>query len=105
MDRAQYEAAKVRLEEVTRVLRFEKISPEERVRLEREGKELARIIISPWFPFGWGHRIAMIFVTAVGFWGLAEGNYFLPLFWLLLPIFSPRIVGGFLETISGLKDL
>jgi hypothetical protein len=75
MDRAQYEATKARLEEVTRVLRFEKISPEERVRLEREGKELARIIISPWFPFGWGYRIVMLFFTAVGFWGLAEENY------------------------------
>jgi hypothetical protein len=105
MDRAHYEVAKVRLEEVTRVLRFEKISPEERVRFEREGKELAGIIMSPWFPFGWGYRIAMLFFTAVGLWGLSEGNYLLLLFWLLPPVFSPRIVGGFLGTISGLKDL
>jgi len=105
MDRRQYEEAKTRLEEVTRKLRYEEISPEERSRLEREGKELAGIIIRPWIPFSWGYRIVMLLIAAVGFLGLAEGNCFLLLAWLLLPLFPPRMVGTFLGTISGLKDL
>ena len=105
MDRQQYEEAKTRLEEVTRKLRYEQMSLEERTRLEREGRELARIIVSPWIPYGWGYRIVMLAIAAVGFFGLAQGNHFLALAWLLLPLFSPRMVGAFLGKISGFKDL
>ena len=105
MDRVQYEEAQKRLEEVTRILKNEKLSPDERERLEREGKELARAVMSPWLPFSWNYRIMMVVIAAIGFWGLAEGVYLLVLVWLLLPIFSPRIIGRFIVRISGLKDL
>ena len=104
MEKEQYEAAKVRLEEVTMKLKYEKISPEERERLEREGKELAIVVMSPWFPFDWRYRIIMIVIAAIGFWGLIQGQYFFCLVWLLLPLFSPRIVGKFLGVITGFKD-
>ncbi len=105
MDKAQYEEAQKRLEEVTRILKTEKLSPGERERLEREGKELARAVMSPWLPFSWNYRIMMAVIAAIGFWGLAEGVYLLVLVWLLLPIFSPRIIGRLIVRVSGLKDL
>jgi hypothetical protein len=105
MDRVQYEEAQRRLEEVTRILKNEKLSPDERERLEREGKELARAVMSPWLPFSWNYRVMMLVIAAIGFWGLAEGVYLLVLVWLLLPIFSPRIIGRLIVRISGLKDL
>ena len=104
MNKEQYGAAKVRLEEVTMMLKYEKISPQERERLEREGKELAIVVMSPWFPFDWRYRIVMTAITAIGFWGLIQGQYFFMLVWLLLPLFSPRIVGKFLGVITGFKD-
>ncbi len=104
MEREEYERAKKRLEEVTRILKYENISPPERGRLEKEGRELAKVMMSPWLPFDWGYRIIMIFITAVGFWGLTQGMYFLMLLWLLLPIFSPRIIGKFLSAITGFQD-
>jgi hypothetical protein len=104
MDREEYERAKKRLEEVTRILKYENISPPERERLEKEGRELARVVMSPWIPFDWGYRIIIIFITAVGFWGLIQGMYFLMLLWLLLPIFSPRIIGKFLSAITGFQN-
>lgn len=104
MEKEQYEAAKVRLEEVTMMLKYEKISPQERERLEREGKELAIAVMNPWFPFDRRYRIVMIAITAIGFWGLIQGQYLFMLVWLLLPLFSPRIVGKFLGVITGFKD-
>ena len=104
MDKEQYEEAKTRLQKVTGMLRHENISPQERDRLESEGKELARIVISPWLPFDWKYRIVIIAFTAIGFWGLIQGKYLFTLVWLLLPLFSPRIVGEFLMFIAGLKD-
>jgi len=104
MDREQYEEAKGRLEELTRILKYEKLSPQERERFEKEGKELAIVVISPWFPFDWRYRIVMIVIIAIGFWGLIQGQYLFMLVWLLLPLFSPRIVGNFLGIITGFKD-
>jgi hypothetical protein len=104
MDKQQYEEAKTRLEEVTRILKHEKISPEERNRLEREGKELAKIVMSPWIPFSWGHRLIMIAIAAIGLWGLMEGQYLLVLLWLLLPLFSPRVVGKCISAVTGYTD-
>lgn len=104
MNKEEYEAAKVRLEKVTMMLKYEKISPEERERLEREGKELATVVMSPWFPFDWRYRIVMIAMIAIGFWGLIQDQYFFMLVWLLLPLFSPWIIGKFLGVITGFKD-
>ncbi len=105
MNKEQYKEATTRLEEVTRILKHERISQEERERLEREGKDLAKVIISPWIPFSWGYRIAMMILAAVGFLGIIEDNYILLLPWLLLPLFSPRVIGKCVGAISGLKDL
>ncbi len=105
MTREEYKEATVRLEEVTRRLRYDNLGQEERERLEREGKELARIIVSPWIPFNWGYRIIMALLVGIGLLGIVESNYLLLLSWLLLPIFSPHAVGKLVGAISGFKDL
>ena len=105
MNREQYEEATARLEKVTGKLRYETLSQEERERLEREGKELARIIVSPWIPFGWGYRMIMAILAGIGLLGIVEENYLFLLAWLLLPLFSPRVVGKVVGAISGFKDL
>jgi hypothetical protein len=105
MDKVQYDEAQKRLEEVTRRLKNEKLGPDERERLEREGKDLARVIMSPWIPFTWSYRMMMVAIAAIGVWGLAEDQYLLVLVWLLLPLFSPRIMGRCIVAMSGLKDL
>jgi hypothetical protein len=104
MDKDQYEAAKERLEEVTMKLKYETLSAPERERLEKEGKELAIVVMSPWLPFDWRHRMIMLVIAAIGFWGFIQGQYLFMLVWLLLPLFSPRIVGTFLGRITGFKD-
>ncbi len=104
MDKEQFEEAKTRLQEVTRRLKHEEISPQERERLEKEGRELMKVIMSPWLPLGWSYRMLMILVAGIGLWGFIEGNYVLMLLWLLLPLFSPRIVGKCLRATAGLDE-
>jgi hypothetical protein len=102
MDREQYEGAKKRLEEVTRRLKYESISPQEREALEKEGRGLLAVVMSPWIPVSFGYRILMLVVVGIGFWGLIEGQYLYLLAWLLLPLFSPRIIGKCLSASAGL---
>jgi hypothetical protein len=104
MDKEQFEQAKTRLQEVTRRLKQEEMSSQERERLEREGRELMKVIMSPWLPLSWNYRMLMILIAAVGFWGFIEGQYLLMLLWLLLPLFSPRIVGKCLRATAGLDE-
>lgn len=49
--------------------------------------------ISTWLPVGWTRRLIMLAIVAVGLQQAWVGNYRVLLFWLLLPFFSPRIVG------------
>jgi hypothetical protein len=104
MDKEQFEEAKTRLQEVTRRLKYEEVSPQERERLEKEGRDLMKVIMSPWLPVSWSYRMLMILITAIGLWGFMEGNYLLMLLWLLLPLFSPRIVGKCLRATAGLDE-
>lgn len=104
VNRELYEKAQNRLEEVTRRLKHDPLSTEERAELEREGRELARVIMSPWVPFDWRYRVVMLIIAALGLWGLIEGYYFLMSVWLLLLIFSPRVVGKCLYALGGLKE-
>jgi hypothetical protein len=104
MDREEYEKAKERLGEVTRRLKYDDISTEERERLEKEGRELMSFIMSPLIPFGWGYRILMLVIVFFGIYGVSEGNYPLLLIWLVLPFFSPRIIGKVLKRTAGFRD-
>lgn len=104
MNRLEYEEAKNRLEEVTRKLKQEALTDEERKRLEREGRELAKAVMSPWLPFSWRHRIVMLLIALVGVWGVLEGQYYWALIWLGLFVFSPRLVGKCLDAMGGLKE-
>jgi len=104
MDKEQFDQTKIRLQEVTRKLKREEMSPQERERLEREGRELMRVIMSPWLPMGWSYRMIMIVIATIGFWGFLEGKYLLMLLWMLLPLFSPQIVGKCLRAAAGLDE-
>ena len=104
MDRAHYNEAKLRLKEITERLRCDDLSASDRESLEKEGKTLTKIVMNPWIPFDWTYRIVMMAIAAIGCWGLIRGHYLLVLIWLLLFIFSPRVIGQVLMRIAGIKD-
>jgi hypothetical protein len=93
MNKAEREFLKVLLDAVHEKLQERDLSPEEREGYEQKAAKYAGILCSPWFPVDWVRRGIMIAMAIIGFSGLIFANYNLILIWLLLPPFSPRIVG------------
>jgi hypothetical protein len=61
---------------------------------ELERYREAGALLSPWFPVDWRRRLIMAGIIVLGVQqAVWAGNYEPLLWWLLLPAFSPRIVG------------
>ena len=93
-DRETYEEAKKTLAEIQHILATEALTEKERRELQVHAARLAGVILRPWLPADWGRRLIMMGIVVLGaqqaFW---VGNYEPLVWWLLLPLFSPRIVG------------
>ncbi|MFP5350276.1 MAG: hypothetical protein ACLGHO_10600 [Gammaproteobacteria bacterium] len=95
MNGETYEKAKKQSEEIAKLLEEGSLTAEERQKLETLQAQLAGVLSRPWLPFGWTRRLIMVVLFLVGAYGLAEGNGYFLLAWLLLLLFSPRVVGEF----------
>jgi hypothetical protein len=93
MSQETHEDAKKMLDEIRELLKDETLSMEERNTLEIHAVALSGALSSSWLPYGWGRRLIMISILALGLYGLAIENHAVLFCWLLLPLFSPRIVG------------
>jgi hypothetical protein len=61
--------------------------------LELPAARLAGVLSHPWFPVSWSRRFIMAAIVIFGLQQAWTGNYEPMVFWLLLPFFSPRIMG------------
>jgi len=95
MTRNEFEEAKHQYGEISRLLKEGNLTAEERQRFEVLQAQLSGILLSPWIPFGWGRRGAMIVLFVLGGLGLAGGNMYFLFAWLIMFCFSPRLVGEF----------
>ncbi|MDO8714610.1 MAG: hypothetical protein Q7K13_09090 [Polynucleobacter sp.] len=95
MNRKTYKEAKVTLEEITRLLKEGNLTEEEKQKLEKSKVQLAGQLLSIWWPFDWGRRSIMIALFLVGLYGLIEGSNHFLWAWLVILLFSPRVVGEF----------
>ncbi len=93
MNRESYNEAKVVLEEITRVLKEDNLSTEEKQKLELSKAQLSGQLLSIWWPFDWTRRSIMIALFLVGLYGLIEGSTHFLWAWSVLVLFSPRMVG------------
>ena len=60
---------------------------------ELHAAALAGTLLRPWFPVSWTRRLIMAAIFLFGLQQAATGNYQPLVWWLLLPFFSPRIMG------------
>jgi hypothetical protein len=93
MDKAKYAEAKQVFEEIREELARSDLTPSQRDELEMHATRLAGVLVSPWLPVDLKRRLIMLGIVAFGLWQAAVGNYEPLLCWLLLPLFSPRIMG------------
>lgn len=94
MNRKKYEEAKKVLSQIRYILDTEPLTLERRKELQIHAASLAGAILNPWFPISWSLRLIMVAIVLLGAQqAIWVGNYQPLIWWLLLPFFSPRIVG------------
>jgi hypothetical protein len=93
-EREQYTKAKRLLEEINYELKTQPLTEAQRDELQLHAARLAGVLLHPWFPVSWSRRLIMAGIFLLGLQQAAwAGNYEPLLWWLLLPFFSPRIMG------------
>jgi hypothetical protein len=93
MERERYFEARKVLSEVRHELATAPLTPEQREELELHAAKLSGVLHHPWFPVAWRGRLIMAGIVLLGLQQALTGNYEPLIFWLLLPFFSPRIMG------------
>ena len=93
MDKETYDSAKRAFEEVKEQLKRDDLTSEERAELVMHADRLSGLLLSIWFPMGIGRKLIMLVIFLVGIYGLLIGNHYFLFSWVILPMFSPRLVG------------
>jgi hypothetical protein len=93
MNLEQQEDAKRLLTEVTAELKRCDITPEQRADLERHAAALAGALLNPWLPLGLWRRAVMLLLLLLGFLWPFGGGPTWAVAWLVMLMFSPRVVG------------
>ena len=88
-----YAEAKRVLAGIQHQLDTQPLTAEKRKELERHAAALAGVLLHPWLPVDSVRRLIMLGVVLLGLQQAWVGNYQAMALWLLLPFFSPRIVG------------
>jgi hypothetical protein len=93
VDRQGYDEARKVLAEIQHELATAPLTPQQRNELELHAAKLAGALLHPWLPVSWSRRAIMAAIVLFGLQQAWTGNYEPLVFWLLLPFFSPRIMG------------
>lgn len=93
MNRDERERANRTLEQIDAEMQRKDLTPAEREELEHHAAAIAGQLLRPWLPIGWGRRLLGAGIIALGIYGLAIGNYEVFVWWILLPLMSPRTMG------------
>src|SRR6266536_4109083 len=90
----QYSEAKSLLREIQYELNTQPLTLKQRGELELHAARLAGVLLRPWLPVDWKRRLIMAGIVLLGIQQAAWADNYRPfLWWLLLPAFSPRIMG------------
>jgi hypothetical protein len=93
MTREQIEEAKRLLAEISAELERGDLSAEQRANLEVHRAQLAGTLLHPWLPFSWWRRAVMLLLLFLGMLWPLGGSAVWGGAWLVMLLFSPRIVG------------
>jgi hypothetical protein len=93
IERARYFEAQALFKQIKHELDTQPLTEAQRTELQNHASALAGVLASPWFPVPWSRRLIMAAIFLFGVQQALIGNYEPMLWWLLLPLFSPRLVG------------
>ena len=93
MDSEQYRQIKKASELVKHSLEHDNLTAEERQQLEQSYAQMCGYLASPWLPIGIGRKAVILALLILGAYGFAIDKPLIALCWILIPLFSPRLVG------------
>lgn len=104
MTRDEYLKTKSALTYIDDALREGRLTSEQRAEFEALSAKLSKQLVTTWLPAGWFRRSAMLSLLVVGGYGfLTEVELFIWC-WVIMPVFSPRIMGENFHS-TGRRDL
>jgi hypothetical protein len=89
--RDRYLEAEEQIRLIRHALAGQSLSAERRTELQNHELILSAVLSRPWLPLSWSKRLLMVLIFAVGLQEVWAGHYEGSLWWLLLPLFSPRL--------------
>ena len=89
--RDRYFEAQEQLELIRHALANQHLSAERRTELQQYELAFSAVVARPWLPVLWSRRWLMVLIFALGLQQAWTGHYEALLWWLLLPLFSPRL--------------
>lgn len=104
MNREQFEEAKRVSVEVAAELKRGDLTPEQRAQLELHQVQLAGAMLSTWLPFSWWRRAVMLVLLLLGLLWVLGGSAVWAVAWLLMLMFSPRVVGEVTQAFGRLME-
>ena len=93
MDSEQYRQIKKASELVKHSLQHDNLSDDERHKLEQSYAQMSGYLLSPWLPVGFGRKVIVVALLIIGICGVVIDKPIIAVCWLLIPLFSPRLVG------------
>lgn len=94
IDHEKYFETERLFKEINYELKTSSLTEQQRKELQLHAAKLVGALHSPWLPVAWSRRLIMIAIVLLGvqqaWW---SGNCEPLIWWLLLPFFSPRIMG------------
>lgn len=103
MDKEQYDQIKKASEVIAHSLKNDDLSTEEREKLETTLAQMSGYLCSPWLPVGIGRKIIMMVLLVIGIYGIIIDKQIIAVCWLLIPLFSPRLMGEALRIVGKIK--
>jgi hypothetical protein len=91
MSRDRYFEAQEQLELIRHALADQNLSAQRRTELQQHELALSAVVTRPWLPVLWWRRWLVVLIFALGLQQAWAGHYTALLWWLLLPLFSPRL--------------
>jgi hypothetical protein len=91
MSRDRYFEAQEQLELIRYALANQHLSAQRRTELQQHELALSAVVTRPWLPVLRSRRWLVVLIFALGLQQAWAGHYLALLWWLLLPLFSPRL--------------
>lgn len=93
MSQIDKELANKILKELVEAQKISDLSPEAREKIDKAAGAVAGDQLSDWLPDGWVRKVIMLVILLAGLYGAWRGQHNWLYILLVLPIFSPRLMG------------